>query len=78
MKYEAIEGTPFHVTGSDEQGYILTVGKYRVTEPTTTIEEAIAKLDNDTWLIVSRLIAAYIHFDKHDSKANLTEEITNN
>lgn len=71
LTYEPIAGTPFYVTGSSEQGYILTVGKYRVTEPVDTIEEAISKLDTEIWLIISRLVSSYIHFDR-------CEPITNN
>lgn len=59
-----IKGTPFTLAGNEDQGYFLTIGAYRLTEPETTPEEAVEKLDSETWEIISRLVAAYIHFDK--------------
>lgn len=59
-----IENTPFHVTGSDDQGYILSIGMYRLTEPAKTAEEALNKLNTEPWNIVSRIVATYLDYDK--------------
>lgn len=71
-----IKGTPFTLSGNEEIGYFLSIGKYRITEPTYTPQEAIEKLDTETWEIVSRLCAAYIDFEKR-LKVEETDVITN-
>lgn len=73
-----IKGTPFTLTGNDETGYFLVLGKYRLTEPERTPEEAVEKLDTETWEIVSRLCAAYIDFEKRLQTDSITELQTTN
>lgn len=72
-----IKGTPFTLNGNEEQGYILTLGRYRLTEATNTPEEAIEKLDSEPWEIVSRLVSAYIDFEKRLKTEIITEQMIN-
>ena len=60
---EPIDGTPFHLVGSEEVGYFISLGKYRLTEPSKKEEDALMKLSSEKWQIVARLVAAYIDFD---------------
>lgn len=39
----------FRIVGNDQIGYVITVGKYRVSNPTKTIEESKQIIDNDDW-----------------------------
>lgn len=57
---EKIEKTPFHIIGDEEKGYFIALGKYRVTEPTKTPEEAIQKLDIEKWNILVDVITIII------------------
>lgn len=71
-----IKGTPFTLTGNEDQGYFLTLGNYRLTEAKETPEEATEEIESNTWNIISRLVAAYIDFDKR-LQTNSTEPINN-
>jgi len=51
---EEVKGTPFKIVGVKEQGYFITLGKYRVSNPMTSIEECKEKIDNnDIGLLMS-------------------------
>lgn len=56
IERENIKNTPFIVVGNEEKGYILTLGKFKLTENMPTKEEAIALLYTDKWHIILRMI----------------------
>lgn len=55
LKREPIEGTPFTVTGNDEQGFAISFGKYRLGEIRETPQEAEADLIDEMWNIAARM-----------------------
>lgn len=61
---EEIPGTPIIVAGNKDTGYFLALGRYRLTETMDTKEGAVMLLELETWNVISRLIAAYIDFEK--------------
>lgn len=75
--YEKVEGTPFHVVGNKETGYILVSGTYQLSEYRNTVEEAIDYLESHTWEIVITLITMVIHMTKkiENHEANLANKI---
>lgn len=56
IKREAIPNTPFFVVGNDEKGYIITLGKFKLTENEETKTAAIDKLITDQWNIIFRMV----------------------
>ena len=44
-----VEESPFTVVGNDENGWVGTMGKYRVTEQFGSKEEAIKDVEVITW-----------------------------
>lgn len=57
---EAIPNTPMRLVGSDELGYALTVGAYRVTEAAPTKEEALQKLETEKYNIMANITCIII------------------
>jgi len=53
---EPIEETPFRLVGNTETGYAITMGKYRLTKWTKTKEEALNKLETESWNIIANMI----------------------
>nr|WAE43513.1 MAG: hypothetical protein [Microviridae sp.] len=53
----AIANTPFHTVGNEKSGYGVTFGKYILTTPAATPEEAEAKLSTNFWEILIGLIS---------------------
>lgn len=62
---EKIENTPFYLVGTEEKGYFLTMGKYKLTENQPTKQQALNDLTNERWNIVMRMSAII-----HESIAN--------
>lgn len=57
---EAVKGTPFRVVGNNTQGYALTLGKYRLTEPKPTKEEVIENTIYVDWNLIANMIVTVI------------------
>lgn len=58
IEREPIENTPFWIVGNTENGYILTMGKYKVTQKKfNSIKEAREELENNTWELMLTVIA---------------------
>lgn len=62
---EAIEHTPFYLVGTEENGYFITMGRFKLTENQPTKEKAINQLTIEQWNIVMRMSAII-----HESIAN--------
>lgn len=56
--HKEIPDTPFHITGSDEHGYFVRLGDYRLTKIHKTIHEAEMEIHNEPWNITLRMIGA--------------------
>lgn len=50
-----LEDTPF-VLRRREQGWFITIGDTRITEPTETREETVERLDKEQWKIIAAMI----------------------
>lgn len=53
---EPIPNTPFILIGNQEQGYTITINKYRLIEPKPTKEEALAAIEIEKWNIIANVI----------------------
>lgn len=53
---EDVENTPFQVVGNDEKGWIITIGRFKLTENRPTKIEALQELQIRPWAITLRLI----------------------
>lgn len=53
---ETIDNTPYEIIGNKDNGYIIALGKYKLTEPRKTIEEAKEQLEIEKWNIIIRTI----------------------
>lgn len=56
---EKIEGTPFEIIGDDENGWFLSVGKFKLTENKATEVEARMALHDEMWNIILNLIVIF-------------------
>ncbi|AXH75282.1 MAG: hypothetical protein [Microviridae sp.] len=72
---ESIKGTPFKITGNEDLGYFLSMGKYRLTEPTKTKEEVLNELEENKWQIICRTIHAYIAFNEEVKNLDLLNPV---
>lgn len=48
--------TPFHVVGNKDTGYMLTLGRYKITDIVPTRVEAIELLATEQWNIITRVV----------------------
>jgi hypothetical protein len=53
---EQIEDTPFRLVGNKEDGYCITMGNYKLTQPTMTKEAAVKKLQKEQWSLTATMI----------------------
>lgn len=68
IKNEPIDGTPFNIVGNIEQGFCVTLGRYKVTESVQwddrneqTLQELGTKLLEDhKWNIILNCIAIFV------------------
>lgn len=64
-----ITGTPFHTVGNKEQGYFLTLGKYRVSDEFKTKEDLETYIHNEniqnhSWDLIMHLIFTILEYQK--------------
>lgn len=59
-----IENTPFRLVGKPEVGYIIVLGKYKLTTEKETEAEALDELENNKWNIIFRLIGTMQQIDE--------------
>lgn len=67
---DEVPGTPFKITGTEEKGYFLTLGKYRLTEYYETKTEALDRLILEQWTIMLRIITIVTEDEIERSKNN--------
>lgn len=65
-----IEDTPFSIVGSQAKGYFIAFGKYRVSEPQETEEEALNHFNGKPWNILINTITAIINLNKELNNDN--------
>lgn len=71
---ENIVNTPFQVVGNEENGWIITIGRFKLTNNKPTKEEALQELELNPWDITVRLITTL-----HEAiMVKIGEELTNN
>ncbi len=56
IEREPVQNTPFWIIGNKEEGYFLTMGKWRLTDKLTTMDEVEAYLDEHSYEIVMKMI----------------------
>lgn len=61
-----IPTTPFIIVGNKTVGYMLTYGKYQLTEYFDTVDKVQVYLNENTWIITERLIGCMIHFNENN------------
>lgn len=52
MEREHIGGTPYWVVGNSDRGYFITFGKWQMTEPEKTLEEALEYYERNEMNII--------------------------
>lgn len=70
-----LEGTPF-VRRKTEDGYIITMGNHRITEPTDTAKKAEDLIYKLNWLTLIRVIATAVENVLDERTRIAKEEIT--
>lgn len=63
---EPIEGTPFTITGNEDQGYALCFGKYRIGEIKQNKDEVVWNLEDEKWTIIARLAGVIAEIVKNE------------
>lgn len=72
IEYEKIEATPFGIAGNKERGYWVTFGRYRLTEPKETKEDALEEY-NKEWcnlMILTMSIMIQIYDQEKQQQAD--------
>lgn len=53
---EDIPNTPFKISGNEDKGYFITLGKYKLTNNYITIEQAKDAILTNQWTIIMNMI----------------------
>lgn len=71
-----LEGTPFWIVGSKDQGFQIIMGKYSLlNKPAVTEEAAEWELDKDHWNIISKMmIITYNTLEEFKKQDEQTEK----
>lgn len=59
-----VYNTPFRVIGNERDGFILTLGKYRMIPPQETAEKAEGMLETNAWEIMFTMIASMFEMNE--------------
>lgn len=60
VRKEHVEGTGFDIVGNEEQGYMIALGNYRLTEWRKTIEECRDMIEKRDWELILGMMGACI------------------
>lgn len=75
LEREKVDKTPFYVTGNNDEGFIITLGKWRITEPKATKAEAILEIDNEFWNTMGKMIGITCEMMQEEILKEIKEEI---
>ncbi len=65
-----VDKSPFVVVGNDENGWVGTMGKYRITEPVKTKEECIKDVSEITWDRIVQVLILINQLEVKDESEN--------
>lgn len=74
---EPIKNTPFTIVGNEEQGYIITMGKYKLSEPYKTNILADLAIKRSDWMLTINVMALICEL-KADELKQTFNHIQNN
>lgn len=60
VKRTEVEGTPFTIITTPDGGSVITMGRYRVSEPMESITEAIEYVERKPWKLILSITLAMI------------------
>lgn len=66
-----IPQTPFEIVGSEELGWILTMGKFRLTDPMKTEEEVVNHLNDESWNVMVKIMYSTYQAIKETERAEI-------
>lgn len=72
QEVKRIEGTPFDIVRREE-GYFLTMGSYRLTNPMETEEEIYKYMDGEKWNLIMQMIVI-VHKKSKEISEIIVEE----
>lgn len=76
LEMNRIEGTPFTHVIQDGK-HFLVMGDDRVTEPTETAEQTLAKLETEKWLLITHIAVRVNKIAQQDAKIDkMTDRFT--
>ena len=75
LEMDKVENTPFHVVGSNDQGFFIALGKYRISTVQPTKESAIEWVSKNMWTVVLILVDTLILLNKDDKINEHTEPL---
>lgn len=58
LNIEIVDAKPLRLVGSNEVGYCIVFGKYRITDIKQTPDEALKEAETNKWTMIINLIAA--------------------
>lgn len=71
-EFEPVENTPFTLYGSKEEGYIVLMGSYRLTEKMTK-KEALEDAQKMEWNRILQVIMAVLDTAKNEEQTTNTK-----
>lgn len=69
-----VPNTDFEVVGNDELGYILTLGKFKLTEPLQTADDVYQYLEQKPWKVQLALTYAVVKAIQQENISNLNKQ----
>ena len=48
---DKVEGTPFTIVGNKEEGYMLTMGQYKLSDKMKHPDDVLKWMETDTWIL---------------------------
>lgn len=61
IERERIEGTPFLMVGSKQDGWCLTLGKHRLTNMLKSKKEVIKQMKAKDWNLLTSIMMAFVY-----------------
>lgn len=57
---DAVEGTPFTIVGNKEEGYMLVMGQYKLSEKMDHPDDVLKWMETDTWRLNFNFVTTMI------------------
>lgn len=64
VENHTVDNTPFNIIGDKEHGYLLRIGRFRLSDRFETKEAVVQWMNDNEWTLITNLILTLITADK--------------